>query len=62
MAAFATTAPIHRAQTAPQHLRGCGYDFLDPIAPGMKRPAFMALLQERIETATNRLLAHDGAE
>jgi 1-acyl-sn-glycerol-3-phosphate acyltransferase len=32
-------------------------EFLDPIAPGMKRPAFMALLEERIETATNRLLA-----
>ena len=37
-------------------------EFLEPIAPGMKRPAFMALLEERIETATNRLLAHDGAE
>lgn len=32
-------------------------EFLEPIAPGMKRPAFMALLEERIETATNRLLA-----
>jgi 1-acyl-sn-glycerol-3-phosphate acyltransferase len=32
-------------------------EFLDPIAPGMKRPAFMSLLQERIETATNRLVA-----
>jgi 1-acyl-sn-glycerol-3-phosphate acyltransferase len=37
-------------------------EFLEPIAPGMKRPAFMALLEERIETTTNRLLAHDGAE
>jgi 1-acyl-sn-glycerol-3-phosphate acyltransferase len=37
-------------------------EFLEPIAPGMKRPAFMALLQARIETATNQLLAHDGAE
>ena len=32
-------------------------EFLEPIAPGMKRPAFMALLEERIETTTNRLLA-----
>ena len=32
-------------------------EFLEPIAPGMKRPAFMALLEERIETATSRLLA-----
>jgi 1-acyl-sn-glycerol-3-phosphate acyltransferase len=37
-------------------------EFLEPIAPGMKRGAFMALLEERIETATNRLLAHDGTE
>ena len=37
-------------------------EFLEPIAPGMKRGAFMALLEERIESATNRLLAHDGAE
>jgi 1-acyl-sn-glycerol-3-phosphate acyltransferase len=36
-------------------------EFLEPIAPGLKRPAFMALLEERIETATNRLLAHDPA-
>lgn len=32
-------------------------EFLEPIPPGLKRPAFMALLEERIETATNRLLA-----
>jgi 1-acyl-sn-glycerol-3-phosphate acyltransferase len=36
-------------------------EFLEPIAPGLKRPAFMTLLEERIETATNRLLAHDRA-
>ena len=32
-------------------------EFLEPIAPGMRRPAFMALLEERIEKATQRLLA-----
>jgi 1-acyl-sn-glycerol-3-phosphate acyltransferase len=32
-------------------------EFLEPIPPGLKRSAFMALLEERIETATNRLLA-----
>lgn len=32
-------------------------EFLEPIPPGLKRAAFMALLQERIETATSRLLA-----
>jgi len=31
-------------------------EFLEPIAPGLKRDAFMALLERRIETATNRLL------
>jgi 1-acyl-sn-glycerol-3-phosphate acyltransferase len=31
-------------------------EFLEPIAPGLKRDAFMALLETRIETATNRLL------
>ena len=30
--------------------------FLDPIAPGLKRGAFMAELESRIEAATNRLL------
>jgi 1-acyl-sn-glycerol-3-phosphate acyltransferase len=31
-------------------------EFLEPIPPGMKRQAFMALLEERIEAATERLL------
>lgn len=31
-------------------------EFLPPIAPGMKRDAFMSLLQERIETASQKLL------
>jgi 1-acyl-sn-glycerol-3-phosphate acyltransferase len=31
-------------------------EFLEPIPPGMKRDAFMALLQDRIETATSALL------
>jgi 1-acyl-sn-glycerol-3-phosphate acyltransferase len=30
--------------------------FLEPIAPGLKRDTFMALLESRIETATTRLL------
>ena len=32
-------------------------EFLEPIAPGLKRDAFMALLESRIETATNQLAA-----
>ena len=32
-------------------------EFLNPIAPGMERRAFFELLQERIETASNRLMA-----
>ncbi len=31
-------------------------EFLEPISPGLKRDTFMALLQSRIESATNRLL------
>jgi 1-acyl-sn-glycerol-3-phosphate acyltransferase len=30
--------------------------FLEPVAPGLRRDAFMALLQQRIETATAALL------
>jgi 1-acyl-sn-glycerol-3-phosphate acyltransferase len=32
-------------------------EFLEPIAPGLPRREFMALLESRIEEATNRLLA-----
>ena len=32
-------------------------EYLPPIAPGLKRTDFMAVLQSRIEDATNRLLA-----
>lgn len=37
-------------------------EFLDPIAPGMKRRPFMELLQQRIETATAALLAEGQRE
>jgi 1-acyl-sn-glycerol-3-phosphate acyltransferase len=33
------------------------FEFLPPIPPGLKREAFMSELQDRIETASNRLLA-----
>jgi 1-acyl-sn-glycerol-3-phosphate acyltransferase len=32
-------------------------EFLEPIAPGLKRPAFMRELESRVETASNALLA-----
>jgi 1-acyl-sn-glycerol-3-phosphate acyltransferase len=32
-------------------------EYLDPIPPGLPRREFMALLESRIEEATNRLLA-----
>jgi len=32
-------------------------EFLEPIEPGLERKAFMSLLEQRIETATARLLA-----
>ena len=37
-------------------------EFLEPIAPGMKRRPFMELLQERIETATAALVAEGRKE
>jgi 1-acyl-sn-glycerol-3-phosphate acyltransferase len=37
-------------------------EFLPPIAPGLPKDEFLALLQERIETATNRLVAAGQAE
>lgn len=33
------------------------YEFLEPLPPGLKRAEFMRLLEERIEAASNRLLA-----
>jgi 1-acyl-sn-glycerol-3-phosphate acyltransferase len=32
-------------------------EFLEPIPPGLKRDVFMALLRERLETATDRLVS-----
>lgn len=32
-------------------------EFLEPIEPGLERKAFMSLLEQRIESATNRLLS-----
>lgn len=35
-------------------------EFLEPIPPGLDRATFMATLEERIETASNRLMAEAG--
>ncbi|MEM7042343.1 MAG: lysophospholipid acyltransferase family protein [Pseudomonadota bacterium] len=35
-------------------------EFLEPIKPGLERKAFMAELEQRIETATDRLVAMAG--
>lgn len=35
-------------------------EFLDPIPPGLDRDLFMSTVEERIETASNRLLAEAG--
>jgi 1-acyl-sn-glycerol-3-phosphate acyltransferase len=35
-------------------------EFLDPIAPGLKIPHFMAKLEEEVETHSNRLMAEAG--
>jgi 1-acyl-sn-glycerol-3-phosphate acyltransferase len=36
-------------------------EFLEPIAPGLEREVFLHVLKERIESASNRLLAEAGA-
>lgn len=38
------------------------YELLEPIPPGMKRASFMALLEDRIEGGTQRLLAEVARE
>ncbi|MDP3854813.1 1-acyl-sn-glycerol-3-phosphate acyltransferase [Phenylobacterium sp.] len=58
--------PVHPVATNsgvhwPKHgfLRKPGtivFEYLEPIAPGLKRAEFMRLLQDRIETASNKLL------
>ena len=35
-------------------------EFLEPIAPGLPKTGFMAELEDRVETASNRLLAEAG--
>ena len=35
-------------------------EFLEPIAPGLPKAEFMAELEDRVETASNRLLAEAG--
>lgn len=37
-------------------------EFLEPIAPGLELSAFMAVLEPRIESASNRLMAEAGLE
>jgi 1-acyl-sn-glycerol-3-phosphate acyltransferase len=37
------------------------FEFLEPIPPGLKRAEFMRLLEERIEAASDRLLAEGRA-
>ena len=37
-------------------------EFLEPIAPGLERKVFFELLQDRIETASNRLIAEAVAQ
>jgi 1-acyl-sn-glycerol-3-phosphate acyltransferase len=37
-------------------------EFLEPIQPGLGKSAFMKLLEDRIETATNRLVAEARAK
>lgn len=54
----ATNAGVHWPRSG--FLRKPGtivFEYLEPIPPGLKRAEFMRTLEERIETASNRLLA-----
>jgi 1-acyl-sn-glycerol-3-phosphate acyltransferase len=44
-------------QSFVKHAGTITVEFLEPIDPGLERKAFMELLERRIETATDRLLA-----
>jgi 1-acyl-sn-glycerol-3-phosphate acyltransferase len=37
-------------------------EFLDPIAPGLEKSAFMARLEDEIETVSDRLMLEAGFE
>ncbi len=39
----------------------CAMEFLEPIQPGLPKQEFMALLEERIETATNALVREQAS-
>lgn len=39
----------------------CAMEFLEPIPPGLPKNEFMALLEERIETATNALVREQAS-
>ena len=59
---MATNAGVHWPRHGFQRIPGTiVFEYLEPIPPGLKRAEFMRLLQERIETATNRLVSEDPA-
>ncbi|HZZ31850.1 MAG TPA: lysophospholipid acyltransferase family protein [Phenylobacterium sp.] len=54
---MATNAGVHwPAHGVLRHPGTIVYEYLEPIPAGLKRAEFMRVLQERIETASNRLL------
>lgn len=54
---MATNAGVHwPAHGVLRHPGTIVYEYLEPIPPGLKRAEFMRVLQDRIETASNKLL------
>ncbi|HEX3366884.1 lysophospholipid acyltransferase family protein [Phenylobacterium sp.] len=54
---MATNAGVHwPAHGVLRHPGVIVYEYLEPIPPGLKRAEFMRVLQDRIETASNKLL------
>jgi len=59
---MATNAGVHWPRHGFQRIPGTiVFEYLEPIPAGLKRAEFMRTLQDRIETATNRLVNEDPA-
>lgn len=57
----ATNVGVFWARRSPYRKPGLAVvEFLEPIPPGMEMKAFLALLEERVETASNRLMQEAG--
>jgi 1-acyl-sn-glycerol-3-phosphate acyltransferase len=57
----ATNAGVFWGRRSPYRRPGTAVvEFLEPVPPGLAIPAFMALIEDRIETASDRLMVEAG--